>query len=84
MRKAQIRIKQARFADADSLLQRLVDLYPFDITADDALMLMAEINEERLFNPDKARQCYEKILLDYPSSLYSDRARKRYNALKAR
>ena len=84
MRKAQIRMKQARYADADSLLQHLVDFYPYDITADDALILMAELNEDQLDNKQKALECYEKLLIDYPTSLYSDRARKRYNALKAR
>ena len=84
MRKAQIRMKQARYAEADSLLQRLVDFYPYDITADDALMLRAELNEDHLANPQTALECYEKLLLDYPTSLYVDRARKRYNALKAR
>ncbi len=82
MRKAQIRMKQARYAEADSLLQRLVDFYPTDITADDALMFMAQINEDHLANPAKALECYEKLLIDYPTSLYCDRARKRYNALK--
>ena len=84
MRKAQIRMKQARYAEADSLLQRLIEFYPYDITADDALILLAELNEEKLGNPDKAREYYEKLLLDYPTSLYVDRARKRYNALKKR
>ena len=82
LRKAQIRIKQARYSEADSLLQRLVDFYPYDLTADDAWMLMADLNETRLNNVSKARSCYEKILLEYPSSLYTDRARKRYNLLK--
>ncbi|MBR6291564.1 MAG: tetratricopeptide repeat protein [Bacteroidales bacterium] len=84
MRKAQIRAKQGRYVEADSLLQRLIDFYPYDITADDALMLQAELNEDKLGNFEKARECYEKLLLDYPTSLYVDRARKRYNALKAR
>ena len=84
MRKAQIRMKQARYAEADSLLQRLVDFYPTDITADDALFFMAELNEDHLANPAKALECYEKILVDYPTSLYVDRARKRYNALKVK
>ena len=84
MRKAQIRMKQARYNEADSLLERLVAFYPDDITADDALILRAELNEEKLQKPDVARECYEKLLLDYPTSLYTDRARKRYNALKAR
>ncbi len=84
MRKAQIRVKQGRYADADSLLRQLVEFYPYDITADDALMLRAELNEERLDNRQTALECYEKLLMDYPSSLYVDRARKRYNELKAR
>lgn len=84
MRKAQIRMKQARYNEADSLLQRLVDFYPEDITADDALILRAELNEDHLDNPQTALECYEKLLIDYPTSLYVDRARKRYNALKAR
>ena len=84
MRKAQIRMKQARYDDADSLLQRLIDFYPTDITADDALMMRAELNEQQLSRPYVALGCYEKLLLDYPSSLYADQARKRYNALKAK
>ena len=84
MRKAQIRAKQARYGEADSLLQRLVDFYPDEITADDALMMRAEINEERLDNGRVALECYEKILFDYPTSLYTDRARKRYNVLKTK
>lgn len=84
MKKAQIRMKQARYVEADSLLQRLIDFYPTDITADDALILQAELNEDHLGNPTKALECYERLLLDYPTSLYTDRARKRYNALKTR
>lgn len=84
MRKAQICMKQARYTEADSLLQKVVDFYPYDITADDALMTMGMLNEERLNNKAKAMECYEKLLLDYPNSLYADNARKRYNALKTR
>ena len=83
MQKAKIRIRQQRYAEADSLLQQLVDFYPDDILADDALMLLAELNDEQLHHPERARDCYEKLILDYPTSLYVDRARKRYNELKA-
>lgn len=83
LQKAKIRIRQERYAQADSLLGQLVTLYGNDILADDALLLQAQLNEERLNNPAKARECYEKILLDYPTSLYVDQARKKYNELKA-
>ncbi len=82
MQKARIRIKQSRFAEADSLLQFVVDHYASDILADDALFLLAQINEHHLGNPLRAKECYEKLLLDYPASLYCDRARKRYNLIK--
>lgn len=83
MQEAKIRLKQGRYAEADSLLQRLVDFYSADILADDALMMLAELNETKLNNMERARSCYEKLILDYPTSLYVDRARKRYNELKA-
>ncbi len=81
MQKARIRILQQRYLEADTLLQQLADLYPDGLLADDALLLLAQLNEEQLDNPARARTCYEKIILDYPSSLYVDQARKRYRAL---
>lgn len=82
LQKAKIRIRQQRYQEADSLLQQLVDVYPQEIVTDDALMLLAQLNEEQLNNAARARDCYEKIILDYPTSLFVDQARKRYNALK--
>ncbi|MCR4659607.1 MAG: hypothetical protein K5650_04870 [Bacteroidales bacterium] len=84
MKKAVIRMKQARYVEADSLLSQLVDFYPDGLLADDAVMRLAEINELHLNNIEQALYYYEKLLIDYPSSLYTDQARKRYNKLKAR
>ena len=84
MRKAEIRMKQGRYEEADSLYRKVTEFYPDDITADDALMMRAKLNEEHLSNSAVAKECYERLLLDYPSSLYTDEARKRYNALIAR
>lgn len=82
LQKAKIRIRQERYEEADSLLAQLVSLYPDDILADDGLMLRAQLNEEQLNNVERARECYEKLILDYTTSLYVDEARKRYNVLK--
>ena len=82
MQKAKIRIKQSRFLEADSLLQKLIEFYPTEITADDAIMMLAELNENQLANPSRSKEYYEKLIIDYPGSLYIDRARKRFNALK--
>ena len=80
--KAKIRMRQAKYVEADSLLAQLFSFYPEDILADDALMLRAQLNENQLNNIEQARSCYETLILDYPSSLYVDQARKKYNELK--
>ena len=82
LQKAKICMKQARYTDADTLLKQLIDFYPMDILADDALLLRGLLNEEKLNNIEQARSCYEKLIVEYPTSLYVDRARKHYNDLK--
>lgn len=82
MRKAQIALKQNNFLQADTLLQKIVDFYGSDILADDALFMLGDIYETKLNDTVKAKEYYEKILLDYSASLYVVEARKRYNKLK--
>ena len=77
VQKARIRMRQGRYAEADSLLQYVVDHYGTDILAEDALFMLAELNEQQLNNAQKAQECYEKLVIDYPASLFVDRARKR-------
>jgi len=82
MQKAKIRMKQGRYSEADELLEKLVDFYGDGLLADDALMMSAQLNEKQLGNMSRAKEQYEKILLDHPTSLYTETARKRYDALK--
>ena len=81
-KKADIMIKYGRFAEADSLLQRLADYYPYDILADDALFLRAEIQERQFNNIEIAMELYQEILMNYPGSLFAVEARKRYRILR--
>ena len=81
-KKADIKITQCLYNEADSLLQRIVDFYPQDILADDALFRLAELNELQFKNKDKAMKLYEKIIIDYPGSLYVVEARKHFRKLR--
>ncbi|MDR1725490.1 MAG: tetratricopeptide repeat protein [Bacteroidales bacterium] len=83
LKRAEIAIEDKQYQEADSILQTLILKYPYDITADDALFLLAQINETFLQNKEKAREYYEKIILDYPSSLYATQSRKRYKMLSS-
>ncbi len=80
-KRAEIAIKQNDYHKADSLLQDIITKYPYDLKADDALMLLAQLNEEQFNDKNKAKEYYEKIILDYPSSLYIQQARKKYKEL---
>ena len=82
MQKAKIRMKQGRYSEADELLQKLINFYGDGLLGDDALMMSAELNEKQLDNKNRAKEQYEKILLEHPTSLYTEQARKHYANLK--
>jgi len=71
-----------RFEQADSLLAAVAEDYPYGILADNALFKRAEIQETVFLNRDRAMELYQKILTDYPGSLFVTEARKRFRLLR--
>ena len=53
-----------------------------DLLVDDALMELAKIYENVLLKPEKAISYYEKLVLDFPGSVYTVQARQRYRILR--
>jgi tetratricopeptide (TPR) repeat protein len=82
LKKAEIKIKQRDFEKAAEYLTMIVEDYSYDITADNALFLLAELNEKQFNDTDKAMQLYQKLMQDYPASLFTVEARKRYRSLR--
>jgi tetratricopeptide (TPR) repeat protein len=81
MRKAEAMQMQGRWEDAVAYLELVYKNHPQDITADDALMTLGEIYENRLRNPEKAMEYYRIIMFDYKGSLHVIEARKRFRIL---
>ena len=81
-KKAEIKLKQRKFEAAAELLNDIIENYSWDITADDALFLLAKLYEEQFNNNEKAMQLYEQLLEDYPGSLFTTEARKRFRKLR--
>ena len=81
-KKAEIHISRKNYEKADDLLADIAKNYSQDILADDALMKRAELNEFYLKNKEKAKSLYQKIITDYPGSLYTVKARKRFRILR--
>lgn len=81
-KQAAIEMKKQHPDTAIKLYQDIVDKYPEDIMADDALYRMATIYENILNDKEKAKAAYEKLIDKYPSSLFVADARKHYRLLR--
>ena len=48
----------------------------------DALWMLADLTHHRLMDPTTAQSLYEKLLFEFPGSLYAVEARKRFRTLR--
>lgn len=82
MSKARIFQKQNLLDKSIEQLNLIVSTYSTGLWADDALFMLAEIYEFSLNNNVKASEHYQKIIKDFPGSLYVTEARKRFRVLR--
>lgn len=82
LKKAEIRISQQQYFEAAALLNELLENYTYDITADNALYMLAKLNENQLEDVEKAKELYQQLLNEYPASLFAVDARKRFRILR--
>ncbi|MCF8368685.1 MAG: tetratricopeptide repeat protein [Bacteroidales bacterium] len=82
LKKAEIYVSEHHFEEAIVYLQQVVDEYPDDITADNALFTLAGIYENEFKEDDKAMECYQQLLNDYPASIFTVEARKKFRLLR--
>jgi outer membrane protein assembly factor BamD (BamD/ComL family) len=64
------------------ILNDLVQNYAYDITADNALFMLAVIYDQHIKDEAKAMAYYQKLITDYPGSLFVVDARKRFRYLR--
>ena len=81
-RKAEILIESNQYKQARFLLEKLVSDYPDGLLADDAIWMLAELENYQFNDLNKAAEWYKLILTGYPSSIYSQEAREKYRGLK--
>lgn len=82
MAKFRIFIKNDDLNQAITQLQAIIDTYSTDLWGDDAIFILADIYENRLKQSEKALELYQKIISDFPGSLYVIEARKRFRQLR--
>ena len=82
MAQAKIFIRQTKYEQAIAEFGKVLDSYADDIWGDDALFMSADLYENKLDNATKAMEFYERLLNNYPGSLYVVEARKRFRVLR--
>ena len=80
-RKGEIAEKHKDYAAAEPLYLQIVEQYPESYMADAALMQAALIEQNHLKNKELAKQHYEQLIDEYPTSIYTAQAKKNYRKL---
>ena len=81
-KQAKLYIKQQEFEKAVTNFKQVISLNPQGILIDDAHYQLAELYKNHLNNLEKASEYYQKIIFDYPSSIYLVDARKKYRKIR--
>jgi tetratricopeptide (TPR) repeat protein len=80
--RARTYLKQGKQAEALEDLKMITTKFQYDILGDDALFTQGKIYEEQLKDKNTAMEIYQKILTQYPGSIYGAEARKRFRLLR--
>lgn len=73
---------QSNYEKAADLYETLSIAFSHDILADNALIALANIYQNKLNKPEKALESYKKIIENYSNSIYITEARKEFRKLR--
>lgn len=82
MLKAKNQLKMGQYDQAEKNLREIVELHFYDVLADNALFMLAELYDQVYENEEKAMELYKQLMVDYPGSLFVVESRKRFRALR--
>jgi thioredoxin-like negative regulator of GroEL len=82
MAKSRIYIKNGDFYRSAALLKELIAHPQQNIWTDDALFILAGLYEEQLHEPEQAKILYQKLITDFPGSMFTAEARKHFRKLR--
>lgn len=70
------------YRGAENSLLNLLTTYPESLLIDECLFSLGQLYENQLGEIDKAKEMYERIIFEYPSSIYLVEARKAFRRLR--
>jgi tetratricopeptide (TPR) repeat protein len=82
MLKGDVFYKKGEFEKSREFYEQVADIYTDEILADDAIFKLAELSDYIFNEPDLAKDLYNRLLVEFPGSLYVVAARKRFRELR--
>ncbi|MCK7589285.1 tetratricopeptide repeat protein [Subsaxibacter sp. CAU 1640] len=82
LKQAQLFEKKKQYEKAVTNYKNIIANYSEEILADDALYFLAELYNNHLAEPEKAKELYEQIIFKHEDSIYSVEARKKFRMLR--
>lgn len=81
-KQAKLYINTKNYTQAESNYLKIIEINQERILMDDAYFYLAELYANQLNNSEKAKKMYQKIIFEFPSSIYLVEARKKYRKLR--
>jgi predicted Zn-dependent protease len=81
-KRGEIAQSMRQFELAAQQFEKVYTLYATDVLADQAVIKAAQLFDYKLNKPQLAMHLYELLIKQYPGSVYSNEARKRYRLLR--
>lgn len=72
----------SNYSAAESNLQSLLDFHPESLLYDDSIFKLGMLYRDHLASPEKAKAMFERIIFDFPSSIYLVDARAAFRKLR--
>ncbi|PWS27197.1 hypothetical protein DHW03_14475 [Pedobacter yonginense] len=82
MSKAKIFINSGDYQKASEMLKKIAEDFKDGIFTDDALFTLADLYEKKLNDVAQAKIYFQKLITDYPGSMFTAEARKRFRNLR--
>lgn len=81
-KQAELFIKTKNIELAENNYLKIIKINKESVLADDAHYMLAKLYQNQLYDPEKAKEFFQKIIFNYPSSIYLVDARKQFRILR--
>ena len=81
-KQAELFTKMDNFESAENNYLKIIELHKDGILADDAYYNLAKLYKNNLNNIEKAKEMFEKVIFEFPSSIHLVDARKQFRKLR--